>query len=163
AIGMLKDTAAGPVYAAYQKYLDGLPPAERRARREKQLHLAVQNEISKGITTFVDQGESFETIDWLKQQVAKGVANGTFPLRLYVNVGVTDVASVDKHLADYKTIGYADNHFTVRGIGEDVSDGALGTRSAWFLKPYSDAPDITGKNVTPMSDLAKLARIAARD
>ncbi len=163
AIGMLKDTAAGPVYAAYQKYLDGLPPAERQARREKALQLAVQNEVSKGITTFVDQGESFETIDWLKQQVAKGVADGTFPLRLYVNVGVTDVASVDKHLADYKTIGYADNHFTVRGIGEDVSDGALGTRSAWFLKPYSDAPDITGKNVTPMSDLAKLARIAARD
>jgi predicted amidohydrolase YtcJ len=163
AIGMLKDTAADPVYAAYRKYLDELPPAERNARREKALQLAVQNEVSKGITSFVDQGESFETIDWLKRQVAKGVADGTFPLRLYVNVGVLDVARLDKDLAKYKTIGYADNHFTVRGVGEDVSDGALGTRSAWFLKPYSDAPGITGKNVTPMSDLAQIARIAARD
>ena len=163
AIGMLKDTAADPVYAAYQKYLEHLPPAEQDARREKALQLAVQNEISKGITTFVDQGEDFQTIDWLKQQVAKGVANGSFPLRLYVYVGVTDVASLDKNLAKYKTIGYADNHFTVRGVGEDVSDGALGTRSAWFLKPYSDAPNITGKNVTPMADLAQIARIAARD
>ena len=163
AIGMLKDTAADPVYAAYQKYLKELPPAEQAARREKALQLAVQNEVSKGITSFVDQGESFETIDWLKQQVAKGVADGTFPLRLYVYVGVTDVASLDKNLAKYKTIGYADNHFTVRGVGEDVSDGALGTRSAWFLKPYSDAPGITGKNVTPMADLAQIARIAARD
>ncbi|WIG55149.1 MAG: Exoenzymes regulatory protein AepA precursor [Rhodanobacteraceae bacterium] len=163
AIGMLKDTAADPVYAAYQKYLEHLPPAEQAARHEKELRLAVQNEISKGITSFVDQGEDFETIDWLKQQVAKGVADGSFPLRLYVYVGVTDVASLDKNLAKYKTIGYADNHFTVRGVGEDVSDGALGTRSAWFLKPYSDAPGITGKNVTPMDDLAQIARIAVRD
>ncbi|HEX5353208.1 MAG TPA: amidohydrolase [Rhodanobacteraceae bacterium] len=163
AIGMLKDTAAAPVYAAYRKYLAHLPAAEQEARHEKELHLAVQNEISKGITTFVDQGEDFRTIDWLKQQVAKGVANGSFPLRLYVNVGVLDVASLDKNLAKYRIIGFADDHFTVRGVGEDVSDGALGTRSAWFLKPYSDAPDITGKNVTPMSKLAQIARIAARD
>jgi predicted amidohydrolase YtcJ len=163
AIGMLKDTAADPVYAAYQKYLEHLPPAEQAARHEKELKLAVQNEISKGITSFVDQGEDFETIDWLKQQVAKGVADGSFPLRLYVYVGVTDVASLDRNLAKYKTIGYAGNHFTVRGVGEDVSDGALGTRSAWFLKPYSDAPGMTGKNVTPMGDLAQIARIAVRD
>lgn len=158
AIGMLRDTAADPVYAAHGKYLAGLPTAEREARREKVLQLAVHNEISKGITTFVDQGEDFETIDWLKQQAAKGL-----PLRLYVNVGVEDVASLDKHLASYRTIGFANGHFTVRGVGEDVSDGALGTRSAWFLKPYSDAPGITGKNVTPMGDLAQIARIAARD
>ncbi|HET7662689.1 MAG TPA: amidohydrolase family protein, partial [Rhodanobacteraceae bacterium] len=85
------------------------------------------------------------------------------PLRLYVNVDGESVASLDKHLADYRIIGFADNHFTVRGIGESVSDGALGTRSAWFLKPYSDAPDITGKNVTSMSDLEQMAKIAARD
>ncbi|HEX7324849.1 MAG TPA: amidohydrolase [Rhodanobacteraceae bacterium] len=163
AIGMLKDTAADPVYAAYQKYLDALPPAEQAARHEKELQLAVHNEISKGITTFVDQGEDFQTIDWLKQQVAKGVANGTFPLRLYVNVGVLDVPSLDKNLAKYKTIGFADDHFNVRGVGEDVSDGALGTRSAWFLKPYSDAPGVYGKNVTPMATLAQISRIAARD
>ena len=163
AIGMLKDTAADPVYAAYQKYVEHLPPAEQAARHEKELKLAVQNEVSKGITSFVDQGEDFETIDWLKQQVATGVADGSFPLRLYVYVGVTDVASLDRNLAKYKTIGYADNHFTVRGVGEDVSDGALGTRSAWFLKPYSDPPGITGKNVTPMGDLAQIARIAVRD
>ena len=163
AIGMLKDTAADPVYAAHQKYLNELPPAEQAARREKVLQLAVQNEISKGITTFVDQGEEFQTIDWLKRQVAQGVANGTFPLRLYVNVDVTDIPSLDENLAKYRTIGFADDHFTVRGVGEDVSDGALGTRSAWFLKPYSDAPSVYGKNVTPMATLAAIARIAARD
>ncbi|MGH8125193.1 MAG: amidohydrolase, partial [Rhodanobacteraceae bacterium] len=152
AIGMLRDTAGDPVFAAYSRSLKTLPPARLEARREKALHLAVQNEISKGITSFVDQGENFQTIDWLKKQAAKGL-----PLRLYINVGVLNVASLEKNLAKYRIIGFADDHFTVRGVGEDVSDGALGTRSAWFLKPYSDAPNITGKNVTPMSKLAKIA------
>lgn len=158
AIGMLKDTAADPVYAAHQKYLAGLPAAEQAARRAQELQRAVHNEISKGITTFVDQGADFATIDWLKQQATQGIA-----LRLYVNVDGESVDSIDKRLAQYRTIGFADNHFTVRGIGETVSDGALGTRSAWFLKPYADAPDITGKNVTPMGDLEKMAKIAARE
>ncbi|MBU6417234.1 MAG: amidohydrolase family protein, partial [Xanthomonadaceae bacterium] len=160
AIGMLKDTAADPVYAAYHRYLASLPPAEQESRRERALQLAVRNEVSKGITGFVDQGEDFETIDWLKQQVAKGIKDGSFPLRLYVNVGVLDAASLDRNLTKYKTIGYADDHFTVRGVGEDVSDGALGTHSAWFLQPYDDAPGITGKNVTPMSTLEQISRIA---
>ncbi|CAM5306603.1 amidohydrolase [Rhodanobacter lindaniclasticus] len=158
AIGALRDTAGDPVYAAYNRYLASLPPQELAARREQSLKLAMQNEVSKGITGFVDMGQDFQTIDWLKQQATKG-----FPLRLYVNVGVLDIASLDKNLAKYRTIGYADDHFTVRGVGEDVSDGALGTHSAWFLKPYDDAPGVTGKNVTPMATLAQIARIAARD
>ncbi|MGN6313171.1 MAG: amidohydrolase [Rhodanobacteraceae bacterium] len=158
AIGMLKDTAAAPVYAAQQKYLAHLPPAEQEARHEKELQLAVQNEISKGITTFVDQGDDFKTIDWLKKQAEKGL-----PLRLYVYVDGESVADLDKHLSEYRIIGAADNHFTVRGVGETVSDGALGTRSAWFLEPYSDAPGVTGKNVTPMGELEQIAKIAARD
>lgn len=158
AIGMLRDTAGNPVFAAYNRHLKSLSPGAREARREKALELAVQNEISKGITTFVDQGEDFETIDWLKEQAAKGL-----PLRLYVYVDGESVSNLDKHLAGHRTIGFADNHFTVRGIGETVSDGALGTRSAWFLEPYSDAPDITGKNVTPMTDLTQMSLIAARE
>ena len=158
AIGMLRDTAGDPVFAAYSRYLDSLPPQELAARKEQSLKLAMQNEVSKGITGFVDMGESFKTVDWMKQQAAKG-----FPLRLYVNIDVTDVASLDKNLARYRIKGFADDHLTVLGVGEDVSDGALGTHSAWFLNPYSDAPGITGKNVTSMSTLEQVARIAARD
>ncbi|MFT3789907.1 MAG: amidohydrolase [Rudaea sp.] len=158
ATGMLRDNAADPVFAAYNSYLKTLPASEQEARRERALQLAVQNEIGKGITTFVDQGESFKTVTWLKQQVGKGL-----PLRLYVYIDEKSPAELDKHLAEYRTIGYADNRFTVRGIGEDVSDGALGTHSAWFLEPYSDAPTLTGLNVNKMSDLRKMAQIAARD
>ncbi len=158
AIGMLRDTAADPVYAVYRRYLATLPPRELEARRERALRLAMQNEIGKGITTFVDMGEDFRTVAWLKQQAGSG-----FPLRLYVNVNGESVADLDGHLADYRTVGYADDHFNVRGVGEILADGALGTRSAWLLEPYSDAPAITGKNVTPMDEIAQIARIAARD
>jgi predicted amidohydrolase YtcJ len=158
ATGMLRDNAADPVFAAYNSYLKTLPASEQQARRERALQLSVQNEIGKGITTFVDQGESFKTVDWLKQQAGKGL-----PLRLYVYIDEKSPADLDKHLAEYRTIGYADNHFTVRGIGEDVADGALGTHSAWFLEPYSDAPTLTGLNVNKISDLTQMAKIAARD
>jgi hypothetical protein len=157
-IGMLRDTAERPVMAAFERYLATLPTSQVEALRKTALRLAVQNEISKGVTSFVDMGENFQTIDWLKQQAAKGL-----PLRLYVNVNGESVTQLDQHLDAYRTIGYANDHFTVRGVGEILSDGALGTRSAWFLQPYSDAPDVTGKNVTPMSDIARIAEIAARD
>ncbi|MBS0584213.1 MAG: amidohydrolase [Proteobacteria bacterium] len=158
ATGMLRDNAADPVFAAYNDHLKTLPASELEARRERALQLAVQNEIGKGITSFVDQGESFKTTDWLKQQAGKGL-----PLRLYVYIGELSPADLDKHLAEYRTIGYADNHFTVRGIGEDVADGALGTHSAWFLEGYSDAPALTGLNVNKISDLTRMAKIAARE
>ena len=157
-IGMLRDTAGAPVRRAYDRYAASLPPQQVEAQQEQALKLVVQNEISKGITTFVDMGENFKTIDWLKQQAGKGL-----PLRLYININGEPVSELDERLAQYRIMGYADGHFTVRGIGEILSDGALGTRSAWFLQPYSDAPDITGKNVTAMSEIMQIAEIAARD
>lgn len=157
-IGVLRDTAMDPVQEAYSRYVAGLPPQTVEAQREEALKAAVQNEISKGITTFVDMGEDFKTVDWLKQQATKGL-----PLRLYVNINGESVSELDQHLAQYRLIGYANDHFTVRGVGEILSDGALGTRSAWFLEPYSDAPNVTGKNVTSMNTIRQIAKIAARD
>jgi predicted amidohydrolase YtcJ len=157
-IGMLRDTADNAVFRAYGRYLSSLPPQEVAARSQEALKLAVHNEISKGITTFVDMGENFKAIDWLKEQAGKGL-----PLRLYINVNGEPLSELDQHLAQYRIVGYANDHFTVRGIGEILSDGALGTLSAWFLEPYGDAPDITGKNVTAMSEIMQIAEIAARD
>jgi predicted amidohydrolase YtcJ len=158
AIGMLRDTAMGAVRAAYNRYLRTLPPAELAARREQALQGAIHSEIRKGITTFVDMGENFRTVDWLKQEAARGL-----PLRLYVNINGEPAAALASHLAEYRTLGYARDHFTVRGVGEILSDGALGTHSAWFLQSYSDDPGVVGKNVTAMTSIRQIAEIAARD
>jgi len=157
AIGMLRDTAGGLVRRAYAQYERGLPAAQRAADRRKALALAFHEEVSQGITGFVDMGENFATVDWLKPQAA------SFPLRLYVNVNGEPVSALAAQLANYKLMGFADDHLTVRGVGEITGDGALGTRSAWFLQPYSDAPAVTGKNVTPMATIRQMAEIAAKD
>jgi predicted amidohydrolase YtcJ len=49
-------------------------------------------------------------------------------------------------------IGAFDNHFTVRGI-KAYMDGALGSRGAALLEPYSDAPSTSGFFTTKESDL----------
>jgi len=64
-----------------------------------------------------------------------------------------------EHAADYRTIGAADNHFTVRAIKRSI-DGALGSHGAWLLEPYEDLPGTSGLNTTPLDALAETARIA---
>src|SRR4029434_8129496 len=39
-------------------------------------------------------------------------------------------------------------------------DGALGPRDAWLLAPYADKPDDTGRNTTPVAEIAETARLA---
>lgn len=159
AIGMLRDAAMAPVRAAYQRYLRSLPPAAVEARRLQALHLAVRNELSEGITTFVDMGENFATVDWLRQQAA----DGALGLRLYVNISGEPLAALQQRLPQYKLVDAGQGYFMIRGIGEILSDGALGTRTAWFVQPYSDAPRVFGAGVVPMSLIRPMAQLAARD
>jgi predicted amidohydrolase YtcJ len=47
----------------------------------------------------------------------------------------------------------------VRAIKRQI-DGALGSRGAWLLEPYSDKPDSAGLNTTSIADIAETARLA---
>src|SRR6188472_302301 len=58
-----------------------------------------------------------------------------------------------------RTIGAGDNYFTVRAIKRQI-DGALGSRGAWLLEPYSDKPDSVGLNTASIADLTETARLA---
>ena len=156
AMGMLRDTAERPVRAAYARYQQNRSPAEKKADQEKYFQLAVHNEISKGITMVNDMSASFEITNWLKQQAAAG----KLPMRMYLNIDSESLPYLEQHVNDFHK-SYADEHIIVGGLGEDVSDGALGTRSAWFLEPYSDDPGNYGKNVTSMQTESMLAKFAA--
>ena len=65
-------------------------------------------------------------------------------------------------LPDYKMIGYGDNHLTVRSIKLSI-DGALGSRGAWLLEPYSDAKDLYGLNLISVESVKKTAEIAMKN
>jgi predicted amidohydrolase YtcJ len=159
AIGMLRDQASGLVRRVRARAEANRTPEEVQQRMREQVRLAAADALAKGITTFQDQGESFATIAFLKQLASEG----KLPLRLYVLVDGEPLDSLDAHLPEYRTVDFADGHFTVRAIGEVTMDGALGTHSAWFLEPYTDLPSSTGLAVTSPEDVRRIAELAIRD
>lgn len=159
AVGMLRDRAAGLVRQVLQAQLAKRTPAEVEADLADTVRRAAGDMLAKGVTTVSDEGESFKTIDFLKRQVA----GGKVPVRLWVLVNGETPDALAAKLPDYWLDGYGDDHLSVRGIGEITADGALGTHSAWFLKPYDDVPDTTGLNVTPVDTIRRMAEIALRD
>lgn len=154
--GILVDGAEGLVGRALSTTLTDRTEEEVQADFRNKVNLAAQNALANGVTTFQDMGESFRTIDAIKKMVDKG----EIPLRLYILVSQGEVHPDDvDELVAHRMIDYGNGHLTVRGIGEITSDGALGSRSAWMLKPYDDDPTNTGLNVTPMSRIKQIAEI----
>ncbi|MGH7615664.1 MAG: amidohydrolase [Gemmatimonadaceae bacterium] len=154
--GVFVDGAQGLIQRALAKSLARRSADEQKADFRNEVHLAVQNALANGVTTFQDMGESFATIDAIKQMVDAG----DMPLRLYILVSQGEVRPDDvAALTSHRMIDYGNGHLTVRAIGEITADGALGSRSAWMLKPYDDDPKNTGLNVTTMSRIKQIAEI----
>jgi predicted amidohydrolase YtcJ len=71
-----------------------------------------------------------------------------------------------KALAANRVVGYGNNMLTVRAI-KITADGALGSRGAWLLEPYSDLPENVpagtsrvGLPTTPVEQMRQRAQIA---
>ena len=107
--------------------------------------------LAKGVTSFQDAGSSFETVDLLKSMVD----DGTLGIRLWVMLRESNEALAARG-ADYRMVGYGDNRLTVRAIKRSI-DGALGSRGAWLLEPYSDSPGSTGLNTTSPESISATA------
>jgi predicted amidohydrolase YtcJ len=152
---ILKDAAGEPV-GLLRETAEGLvrPGTGDKTRDRKRLELASAEVLSKGITSFQDAGSSFATIDLIKQMIDEG----RIGVRLWVMVSDGN-AQLAQKLKQYRTIDYAQGHLTVRAI-KRVIDGALGSRGAWLLEPYSDKPDSTGLNTTPVPVIEETARLA---
>lgn len=153
--GMLSETAQDGAREALARYRARRSWDEIEAELREQIRLAAEETIANGITTFHDMGETFETIDLLKRMAEEG----NLPVRL--NVAIQEPARIlEEKMAMYRMIGYGNGYLTVRAIGEKVLDGALGTHGGWLLEPYSDKPECTGFNVTPVDDIQRSAELA---
>jgi predicted amidohydrolase YtcJ len=142
--GLLRETASGLVHTGR-----GDP-----SRARKVLELASQESLSKGVTSFQDAGSSFATIDLMKQMIDQGQIG----VRLWVMVREGNEREAPL-LSKYRTIDYGKSHLTVRAIKRQI-DGALGSRGAWLLEPYSDKPESAGLNTTSIADITETARLA---
>ncbi|MDH3494327.1 MAG: amidohydrolase [Acidobacteriota bacterium] len=152
--GFLRETAQRIVSSANK---GPSTDAERLDIARKQAELASREVLSKGITTFHDAGSGFETIDLFK----KLVDEGKLPLRLWVMIRASNEELAEK-LKNYRVIGYGNNHLTVRAIKLSI-DGALGSRGAWLLEPYTDAPRSRGLNLIPVESAEKTAGLAIQN
>jgi predicted amidohydrolase YtcJ len=129
-------------------------PVEEVARARRVLELASQEAVSKGVTSFQDAGSGFQTVDLMKQMIDEGRIN----VRLWVMLNANNEA-LAANLAKYRMIDYGDGLLTVRAIKRQI-DGALGSRGAWLLEPYTDKPDDIGRNTTPAADIRETAKLA---
>lgn len=154
-IGVLRETASDLAEDAMAAWFAKKTPQERAADTRRQIELAVQASLEKGVTSFQDAGENFGTIDVLKQ----AAADGALGIRLWVMVRDSN-ENIRTKLPAYKAVGLANNHLSVAAIKKTI-DGALGSRGAWMLQPYSDSPGSTGLNTSPVSEVQDLAAIAA--
>lgn len=157
ATGLFRETASGLIGAARAKDRASMDAAAIEAETRKFIELANQEAVRKGITSWQDAGSSFKTVD-----VFKKVADaGQMTVRLWVMVRDTN-ENMAAQLANYRLIDGAGKHLTVRAIKHQI-DGALGSRGAWLLEPYSDLATSTGLNTTPVDVIRDTARLAMQN
>ncbi|MEM8963521.1 MAG: amidohydrolase [Acidobacteriota bacterium] len=144
--GLLRETAEGLINEARAGDDEG-------SEVRRMIRLASRECLAKGITSFQDAGSSFVMIDALRD----ADRDGDLGVRLWV-MAMDDNDTLRSRLGEYLDKEETDN-VRIGGIKRWL-DGALGSRGAWLLEPYSDAPDDVGFNIVPVDDLREVAAIA---
>lgn len=114
------------------------------------LTLALQACVRNGITSFHDAGASQRSIDLFREFRKRN----QLPVRLYVMLGGPALAR--KWFASGPEID-PQHYLTIRSIKLSC-DGALGSRGAWLLEPYTDRPDFSGMATISMDTVLAIAR-----
>jgi predicted amidohydrolase YtcJ len=124
-------------------------PKTSEATLTAQLNAAGDQLLSEGITSVHDAGIGKEVYDYYKKRVALH----SLPVRIYPMIAAT--SPVLKQLLETGHVQDQYDWLSIRSV-KAYGDGALGSRGAALLKPYSDAPDNSGLLVTREKDLKPL-------
>ncbi|WP_198556373.1 amidohydrolase [Glaciecola sp. 33A] len=114
-----------------------------------QLNAASDHLLSLGITSVHDAGISKQVYDFYQQQAQ----TGQLRFRIYAMIAATD-----PQINDMLTKGHIkteDDMLSIRSV-KAYGDGALGSRGAALIEPYSDDKDNHGLLVTPQESLPSL-------
>jgi predicted amidohydrolase YtcJ len=120
------------------------------------LDLAIQACLRNGITSFHDAGVSRENIA-LYQQFKN---EGKLGVRMYVMITGYDRDLMYEWFKKGPAIDSA-HILTIRSVKLNC-DGALGSRGAWLLEPYTDRPDFSGMATLSMDTVLKTSREALK-
>jgi len=113
-------------------------PKPTEAEREKAFLLGINREIRLGWCEIQNAGSHKEDIDLIRKAFVDGKAKIRF-----INCVYGPGGDAQNFLREGSTINAFNHHFTQRTI-KVIFDGALGSRGAALLKPYSDAPETSG-------------------
>lgn len=139
-----------------QALIDDHIPQNSVDRDRQALNLALKACLRNGITSFHDAGASREDIALYHEFREQN----SLTVRLYVMITGGDRQLVYERLRkgpEIDTTGW----LTVRAVKLHC-DGALGSRGAWLLQPYSDRPDFYGMATLSMDTVLKTAREALK-
>ncbi|WP_412972365.1 amidohydrolase [Glaciecola sp. MF2-115] len=114
-----------------------------------QLDTATDHLLALGITSAHDAGISKQVYDFYQQQAA----SGKLRMRVYAMLSAVD-PQIDAMLATGH-IRTEDDMLSIRSV-KAYGDGALGSRGAALIEPYSDDKDNHGLLVTPQEELPNL-------
>ncbi len=129
------------------------PPERSDAEKARAVELATDECLSKGITSLTDAGEELDTIRLLRREAEAR----RLRIRLYVMAaGLETMRALGQ-----PQVGLGAGFLTVRAV-KVYADGALGSRGAALLEPYSDDPGNSGLLVTPPERILETARFALR-
>jgi len=146
--GVLVDGAQGVVGRV-------IPAASRVELREQTL-AAIAEANRWGLTGIHDAGVDAEGIA-VYEDLAR---EGKYDLRNYVMIR-SDDSTLDAFMKRGRQIGVYDGRLWIRSI-KLVADGALGSRGAALLEPYSDDPGNTGLITTTPERIKSVAVRALR-
>ena len=141
---------------AAEALIDGKVPPPSFELRKQRVLAAAQTIAKNGLTEMHDAGADGETI----RAVRELIDEKRFPIRVYVMVG-DNAPLLETWFRQGPLIDYG-GRLTVRSI-KLYADGALGSRGAALLAPYSDDPGNVGLLVSKpehLLDVAKRAKAA---
>jgi predicted amidohydrolase YtcJ len=136
--------------------IDAVMPQPSEEERTEAFQRAVEECVKVGLTEVHDMGVDMQGIEIYK----KLIAQKRFPFRVYVAIGGAG-ATWDEYLKRGPETSDNDGRLTVRAL-KLYADGALGSRGAALIEPYSDDPDNRGLTLTS-SEQIKSAAMQALD
>lgn len=151
---IIRDAAGNPTGVFVDSAMDLISRVIPKSSPEqiKAAVLASANEIAaNGLTEMHDAGIDAATIAAVKELIDEG----RFPIRVYAMLGDDDALLAD-WFAHGPLVGYGDK-LTVRAV-KLYADGALGSRGAALLAPYSDDPHNVGLMLATPEHLEDVAR-----
>src|SRR5215472_9482176 len=128
-----------------------VPPVSLE-QTKKAVELAAQECVRNGLTSVHEARVSAKMIQAYRELLREG----RLPLRIYVMLDGADKTLVNEWLQRGPEID-PQHRLTIRAF-KLFADGALGSRGAALLAPYSDAPDSRGVITTTQAEIYDLTR-----